>query len=42
VEDIYIYIYTDGDDKKTERDMYVVIQYFRGCYDHCGYEKKSS
>jgi len=34
-----LYIYTDGDPKEVERDMHVSISYFRGSYDHYGYEK---
>jgi len=33
------YIYTDGDDKEVERDMYAAIPYIRGSNDHDGYEK---
>ena len=32
-------IYTDGDEKKVERDMYAAISYFRGSTDLDGYEK---
>ena len=32
-------IYTDGDDKKVERDMYAVIPYFWGSNNHDEYEK---
>ena len=33
------YIYTDGDEKKVERDMYVALLCFRGSNDHIGYEE---
>jgi len=33
------YIYTDGDDKKVERDMYAAIPYFQGSHNRYGYEK---
>jgi len=33
------YIYTDGDDNKVERDMYVVIPYFRDSNNHDGHER---
>ena len=33
------YIYTDGDEKEVERDMYAALPYFRGFYDQDGYEK---
>ena len=31
-------IYTDGDDKKVERDMYAAVPYFPGSCDNYGYE----
>ena len=34
------YIYTNGDNKEVERDMYAAISYFRGSNDHNGYEKQ--
>jgi len=33
------YIYSDGDEKEVERDMYATLSYFRGSNDHNGYEK---
>ena len=33
------YIYTDGDKKEVERDMYAALPYFQGSNDHDGYEK---
>jgi len=36
------YIYTDGDEKKVERDMYAAIPCFRGSHDRDGYEKWES
>ena len=33
------YIYTDGDEKEIERDMYAALSYFRSFYDQDGYEK---
>ena len=32
-------IYTDGDEKEVERDMYAVISCFRGFHDRYGYGK---
>ena len=34
----YIYIYIDGDEE-VERDIYVVLPYFRDFDDQDGYEK---
>ena len=33
------YIYTDGDEKEVERDMYATLSYFRGFNDQDGCEK---
>ena len=33
------YIYTDGDEKEVEGDMYAALPYFRGSNDLDGYEK---
>ena len=33
------YIYTDGDEKEVEKDMYATLSYFRGSNDQYGYEK---
>ena len=33
------YIYTDGDDKEIEQDMYAAISYFQASNDHARYEK---
>jgi len=33
------YIYTDGDEKEVERDMYAALSYFRDYDDQYGYEK---
>ena len=33
------YVYTDGDEKEVERDMYVALPYFWGSNDHDEYEK---
>ena len=32
------YIYTGGDEKEVERDMYAILSYFRGSNDQDGYE----
>jgi len=36
------YIYTDGDEKEVERDIYAALSYFRGSNDHIGYEEWES
>ena len=33
------YIYTDGNEKEVERDMYAALSYFRGFYNQNGYKK---
>ena len=33
------YIYTDGDEKEVEWDMYVALPYFQGSNDQDEYEK---
>jgi len=33
------YIYTDGDEKDVERNMYAALLYFQGSNDHDEYEK---
>ena len=35
---MYIYTYTDGDDKEVERDMYEAIPCFQDSHDRYGYE----
>ena len=36
------HIYTEGDEKEVERNMYAVLSYFRDSDDHYGYEKWES
>ena len=33
------HIYTDGDEKKVERNIHAALSYFQGFYDQDGYEK---
>jgi len=37
-----VHIYTDGDDKKVERDMYAAITYFQDFNDHDGYKERTN
>ena len=33
------YIYSDGDEKEVERNMYATLSYLQGSKDHVVYEK---